>query len=61
MEEVIKQLVEALEAAESHLDYCGYGDKWESECALDGADPLGKKIAAALKAGHAALASDLTN
>lgn len=23
----------ALQAAADHLDYCGYGDRWESECA----------------------------
>lgn len=26
-------LYAALEAAEEHLDYCGYGDNWERECA----------------------------
>lgn len=26
-------LYDALEAASNHLDYCGYGDSWESECA----------------------------
>ncbi len=29
--EKIKTLHEALEAASNHLDYCGYGDKWERE------------------------------
>ncbi len=23
----------ALTAAQEHLDYCGYGDSWERECA----------------------------
>lgn len=45
-----KQLFEALLAASEHLDYCGYGDAWESECALTGPDPLDKKIEAALAA-----------
>lgn len=31
--ELEKQLVEVLEVAQSHLDYCGYGDSWERECA----------------------------
>ena len=41
-------LVEALEAAESHLDYCGYGDEWERECA----EGLPEKIASALSAAR---------
>lgn len=28
-----KKLFRALTAAQQHLDYCGYGDKWERECA----------------------------
>lgn len=38
-EELIKRyslapkLYKALKAARDHLDYCGYGDKWERECA----------------------------
>ncbi len=31
--EKIKSLKNALKAAQSHLEYCGYGDKWERECA----------------------------
>ena len=34
-EPLIKEMYEALKAAEGHLDYCGYGDKWERECAYD--------------------------
>jgi hypothetical protein len=30
---IIKVLAEALEAAKEHLEYCGYGDNWERECA----------------------------
>ena len=26
-------LLIALKAAKEHLDYCGYGDSWERECA----------------------------
>jgi len=31
--EIINQLHAALKAASDHLDYCGYGDNWERECA----------------------------
>lgn len=47
-QEKIALLREALEAAEGHLDYTGYGDSWERECA--DAQGLPEKIAAALKA-----------
>lgn len=33
--ERIYQLVHALSEARDHLDYCGYGDKWERECAKE--------------------------
>ena len=39
-------LVEALEAAEGHLEYCGYGDRWESSCAHNAGLP--EKIKQAL-------------
>ena len=26
-------LLEALKEAQEHLEYCGYGDSWERECA----------------------------
>jgi len=42
-------LLEALEAAAEHLDWCGYGDKYESECAKDSKLP-GKITAAIAKA-----------
>ncbi len=35
MHELIKKLGKALKDASEHLDYCGYGDNWESECALE--------------------------
>lgn len=31
--EIIKQLKKALTNAQEHLEYCGYGDNWERECA----------------------------
>ncbi len=34
LEEKIKKLVTALEAARDHLEYCGYGDNWEREGAI---------------------------
>lgn len=43
-----KILFDALEAAESHLDFCGYGDSYERQCALKCEEPLDKKIEAAL-------------
>lgn len=48
--ELIKQLTEALKAASDHLDYCGYGDKWERECAYE--EKLPGQIEAALKASE---------
>ena len=45
-----KTLHEALEAASDHLDYCGYGDSWERECAI--ANGLEEQITKALKEGR---------
>ena len=45
-----KVLREALEAAEQHLDYCGYGDQWERICAR--LEKLPEKIRAALQMGE---------
>jgi hypothetical protein len=28
-----EKLTKALKVASDHLDYCGYGDSWERECA----------------------------
>jgi len=47
VEEKCKLLREALVAAKDHLEYCGYGDNWERECAE--AQGLEKKIEAALE------------
>lgn len=41
-------LAQALKAAQAHLEYCGYGDSWERECAK--AVGLEQKIADALSA-----------
>ena len=53
LRKVFKLLHEALTAASDHLDYCGYGDEWERECAEG--DKLPTKIETAL-----ALSSELT-
>lgn len=50
MKKLAKQLAEALKAAGDHLEYCGYGDSWERECA--DAEGLPEKIQEALKAAH---------
>lgn len=44
--ELIKELYLALKEASHHLDYCGYGDNWERECAYF--DKLPDKINQAL-------------
>lgn len=31
--EIIFKLLSALTKAKEHLDYCGYGNEWERECA----------------------------
>lgn len=41
-----RKLYKALKAASEHLDYIGYGDKWERECAK--ASGVEKKIEQAL-------------
>ncbi len=46
MKEVVAELLSALKAAQAHLDYTGYGDKWERECALS--DKLAEQIQAAI-------------
>lgn len=32
--EEYKKLAELFKEAVNHLDYCGYGDNWERECAM---------------------------
>jgi hypothetical protein len=34
MRELLIEAKEALELAHDHLDYCGWGDSWERECAF---------------------------
>lgn len=43
-----EQLLTALKAARDHLNYCGYGDRWERECA--DAAGLSDQIEAAIAA-----------
>lgn len=45
-----EQLLAALIDARNHLDYCGYGDSWERECAQ--ASKLEDRIEAAIAAGN---------
>lgn len=45
-----KLLLEALKEARDHLEYCGYGDKWERECAQEA--KLSQKIDAAVVAAE---------
>jgi len=47
---IISELLEALQAASDHLDYCGYGDSWERECAE--AAGLPKQIETAIALGE---------
>lgn len=44
--ESMKAIAEALQAAVEHLDYCGYGDSYERECARE--DELPEKLEDAL-------------
>jgi hypothetical protein len=46
MSDILKELRDALQLASDHLDYCGYGDSWERECAKE--QKLDEQIAAAL-------------
>lgn len=48
---LVERLKETLLAAQSHLDYCGYGDKWERECARE--EKLEERINDALSAAGA--------
>lgn len=49
--QLMQQLGETLEAASDHLEYCGYGDKWENECARE--SNLRERIEQALNAWKA--------
>lgn len=52
IDKLTQQLYEALVEAEGHLDYTGYGDSWERECA--DIQKLPEKIEQALKAAREA-------
>lgn len=57
MNDLIIKLAQALRDAHQHLEYCGYGDRWERECAYhkEGNEMnLPEKIAAALDAAEKA-------
>ena len=47
---LIERLRESLEEAQDHLEYCGYGDEYERECA--DAQGLPELIEDALKAAR---------
>lgn len=42
--DIIEELREALEAAEGHLDFCGYGDSYERSCAGDVPNKIEKAL-----------------
>lgn len=48
MEELVKMLTDALAAAYEHLEWCGYGDSYERECARE--SKLEETILTALEA-----------
>jgi hypothetical protein len=48
--EILKTVTKALQEASNHLDYCGYGDNWERECARE--DKLEEHITTALEQAH---------
>ena len=35
MREAALEMYEALDAAQAHLDFCGYGDEYERDCARE--------------------------
>lgn len=52
-ESLENRLAKGLKEAVAHLDYCGYGDNWERECANDDKLPerLDALLAEAVKEG----------
>lgn len=42
---IIYKLHDALQAAKDHLEYCGYGDSWERECAEGLSDQIEEALA----------------
>jgi len=53
---MIEELIDVLEEAEAHLDYCGYGDSWERECAVS--SKLPEKITSTLSKAKKLLGED---
>lgn len=50
MPEGERELFDLLQAATSHLDYCGWGDSWERECITDDRSyPGGKNLEEAIR------------
>lgn len=47
LEASLKEAVDMLKEAHDHLEYCGYGDKWERECARE--DKLDERIVSVLQ------------
>jgi len=45
--ERMQEMRELLQEAYDHLEYCGYGDSWERECAMEAKLP--KRLAALLE------------
>ena len=54
MREYKPTLLEALLAAQEHLEYCGYGDSWERECAMQKDDKTGMNLPELIEAAIAA-------
>lgn len=50
---IIEKLYSALDAANDHLDYCGFGDSYERECATE--QKLPEKILNALTLANESL------
>jgi hypothetical protein len=50
---IFKKVLKALEDARNQLEYCGYGDSWERECAFH--DKLPEKLEKAIALGRGEL------
>lgn len=53
IKEDFNQILSALESAYNHLNYCGWGDTWERECAKD--SKLPEQIEKALDIGRSVI------
>lgn len=49
----LQKIIDALDLAYEHLEYCGWGDAWERECATHNKFP--QQIEEALKIGKSIL------